>query len=164
MFEFPLKIFNVLGAALLHYYWLIFAPAASLTQQRSLASQHKLYIYSGDPKFQFFFPKTMETTTAGFPDRSTREDSVELCHENTAGAVCKTLVLQLTATRGSVTGNFDVRQQSLWLNVQHRAQGRLSCPVLPRAELEDWTESKIFYNRSLSPGSSINFILTFLHK
>lgn len=60
------------------------------------------------PKTSILFSKDYgkqlgQITTAGVPDRSTRENSVELYHENTAVAVGKTLVLQLTATRESVS-------------------------------------------------------------
>lgn len=70
-------------------------------------SEHKFY---RRPKisidlFYFFFQRLWkqlgQITTAGFPDRSTRENSVELYHENTAVAV---LVLPLTAaTRENVS-------------------------------------------------------------
>lgn len=111
VFEFPLKIFNVLSAALLHYYWPIFATAASLTHQQSLKSQHKLY--RQETQNFILFSKYNGNSLGKSQQQASHtdkpENSVELYHENTAVSVCRTLGLQLTATRESVS-------QGIWMS------------------------------------------------
>lgn len=73
--------------------------------------------------FQRLWKQLGQITTAAFPDRSTRENSVELYHENTAVAVCRTVVLQLTATRASVSQGISVSRCS-------------ACAWMPNTELK----------------------------
>lgn len=105
VFEFPLKIFNVLGAALLYYYWLILQQLHHSAAEPDKSAQ-TLHI-DRRPKIWILFSRDYGNSLGKSQQQASQTDKPERTHlsctENTAVAVCKTLVPQLTATRESVS-------------------------------------------------------------
>lgn len=123
--EFPLKIFNVLSAALLHYYWLIFATAASLTHQQSLKSQHKLY--RQETQNFILFSKYNGNSLGKSQQQASRELSWAVpwkhscVHLQNFGAA-------IDSYKGKcVTGNLDVMQQCLNIGWMSNTVLKINC-------------------------------------
>lgn len=159
--EFPFKIFNVLGAALLHFYWLIFATAEPEESTQTL--------HTGDPKFQLFFSKDSGNSLGKSQQQHSQTDQPERTQLSCTMKTQLWLFAELWCCNWQRPGQACPREFQC-----HAAVPVPECPtqssrstVMPSPSqcwTEDWTESKIFDNGSLLPGRSINFISTFLHK